>query len=156
QVARAWRDRHGLRALAWAVLLMLAVQVALGGWVSTNYAVLVCGEFPQCQGQWWPDMDWRGAVTVLRPLGEDGQGGYVSLASLTAIHVAHRLMAVALLLGLLLLAARLWQSATWRREAVGLCLLGLWQLLTGLSNVVLDWPLVAALGHTLGAALLVW
>ena len=29
-----------------------------------------------------------------------------------------------------------------------------WQLATGLSNVVLGWPIVAALGHTAGAAVL--
>lgn len=145
-----------LRRLAWAAAAALAAQIALGGWVSTNYAVLACTGFPQCNGQWWPEMDPASGFTLLRGLGEAGPQGARTLAALVAIHMAHRLVAV-LAAGLLLtLAWALWrqrsQQAAWGRFAQGLGLLLLAQLATGLSNVVLGWPLLAALGHSAGAA----
>lgn len=154
-VAKAWRD-SSLRRWALFVLILTVMQMALGGWVSTNSAVLACSEVPLCQGQWWPTMDFETGFRLLRPLGGDGLGGQISLPGLTAIHMVHRLFAVLVLVALLVLARALWRAVSWRREAIGLWLLAAWQLLTGLSNVVLGWPLVAALGHTLGAALLVW
>ena len=145
-----------LLALAWAVAGLTLVQVALGGWVSTNYAVLACREFPTCQGLWWPQMDFAHAFTIRRELGQTGAGEFLPFAALTAIHVAHRLAAVIVLTALAWLVWRLHATgdATLRRFGTGLALLGLWQLVTGLSNVVLGWPLVAALVHTAGAALL--
>jgi len=167
---RADWARSGLRRAGWVVLCLLTLQIASGAWVSTNYAVLACTEFPTCQGQWWPAMDFEQAFHLWRPLGGDGQGGVISMAGLTAIHMAHRLLAGVVALALLAFAWRLarWRAGTdtlgtetretriWRREARVLGALLLAQLLTGLSNVVLGWPLVAALAHTLGAALLVW
>ena len=152
-----------LRRWGWALLGLLTVQIALGGWVSTNYAVLACSDVPLCQGQWWPEMDFEGGFHLFRPLGGDGQGAYISMAALTAIHMTHRLFAVVVLLALVAYGAMLrrWAPAAgsatlWRREGLILWLLAAWQLLSGLSNVVLGWPLAAALAHTLGAALLVW
>ncbi len=142
-------------AIRRGAVLVLAVwfaQAALGGWVSTNGAVLACAEVPMCQGQWWPAMDWTRGFTLWRGLGEDGAGGAITLAALTAIHVTHRLGAIVATAAVLWLAWRLYPVH--RREAnVLLWLLGA-QLLSGLSNVVLGWPLLAALGHTLGAALM--
>lgn len=152
---RAWRASP-IRPWAAVVLALAVAQMALGGWVSTNSAVLACSEVPMCQGQWWPAMDFETGFRLLRPLGGDGLGGQITLAGLTAIHMVHRLAAVVVLAAVLVLAQALWRAGFWRREAVGLWALAAWQLLTGLSNVVLGWPLVAALGHTLGAALLVW
>ncbi|RZL08618.1 MAG: heme A synthase, partial [Rubrivivax sp.] len=141
-----------LRRSAAVVLVVWFAQAALGGWVSTNGAVLACAEVPMCQGQWWPAMDWAHGFTLWRGLGEDGAGGSITLAALTAIHVTHRLGAIVATLAVLWLAWRLRPVA--RRDAnVLLWLLGA-QLLSGLSNVVLGWPLLAALGHTLGAALM--
>lgn len=153
-----------LRQAGWLVLALLAVQIALGAWVSTNYAVLACTEVPLCQGQWWPEMDFQTGFHLLRPLGGDGQGAFITLSALTAIHVAHRLVAVLVLLVLLVYggALRRWRDGTadastpWRRDGQALWWLAGLQLVTGLSNVVLGWPLVAALVHTLGAALMVW
>ena len=150
---------RGLRVLAGATLAVVVMQIALGGWVSTNYAVLVCSDFPTCQGSWWPAMDFAQGFQLLRPLGADGQGGWLTHEALTAIHMAHRLGAVAALAALLMLAAMLLRQAgrdaAWRPWGLGLLLAAAWQLLSGLSNVVLDWPLVAALAHTAGAAALI-
>jgi cytochrome c oxidase assembly protein subunit 15 len=92
----------------------------------------------------------------MRQLGQDGQGGYISLAALTAIHMAHRLMAVVVVVALFAWGAALRRHPDTRVEGQWLWGLTAWQLASGLSNVVLGWPLLAALAHTLGAALLVW
>jgi cytochrome c oxidase assembly protein subunit 15 len=148
---------RGLLAGAWAVAALVLVQLALGGWVSTNYAVLACSDFPTCQGSWWPPMDFAQAFTLRRALGQTAAGAYLPFAALTAIHVTHRVAAFAVLAAMALLAWRLHRSGdpAQRRYALGLGLLGGWQLATGLSNVVLGWPIVAAVSHTGGAALLV-
>jgi cytochrome c oxidase assembly protein subunit 15 len=146
-----------LRRATLAVAALLGVQVALGGWVSTNYAVLACTGFPQCNGQWWPAMDFGGGFTLLRPLGQAGSGGYLPFEALVAIHMAHRLAALGVVAALLWLAWRLQRlpDPTLQRFGLGLLLLSLVQVASGLSNVVLGWPLVAALAHSAGAAALV-
>lgn len=145
-----------LRGLALLVLMAVVLQVALGGWVSTNYAVLACSGFPQCNGQWWPAMDAGNGFTLLRELGHTADGQLLPFEALVAIHWAHRVFAVVAAAGLLLLSAALWRAdadlAPWGRMLSALTLL---QLASGLSNVVLNWPIVAALLHSAGAAALV-
>jgi cytochrome c oxidase assembly protein subunit 15 len=144
-----------LRTELVAVALLTVLQVALGGWVSSNYAVLACRDFPTCQGSWWPDMDLAQAFVVRRPLGLSGDAGYLPFPALTAIHMAHRIGALVLLPALLALAWRLGADAATRRWAFGLLGLALWQAASGLGNVLLGWPLAAAVAHTAGAAALV-
>ncbi|HET8871507.1 MAG TPA: COX15/CtaA family protein [Aquabacterium sp.] len=150
-----WRQ-SSLRRWTVGVLLICVIQMAAGAWVSTNYAVLACTEFPTCQGGWWPNMDFSTGFTLWRPLGSDGQGGWIALPALTAIHMVHRMFAVVALASLVWLAWSLKRMQWARTDRRWLWALLLWQFATGLSNVVLDWPLAAALGHTLGAALIVW
>ena len=152
-------------------------QMALGGWVSTNYAVLACTDFPTCHGRWWPVMDFAEGFALWRPLGLNAGGLPLEMDALTAIHYTHRLMAYAVLAALLAAAAYCWRlgepmgepsaerSAPRPNPAVdrtssqrwALFFLGVaaWQLATGVSNVVLGWPLLAAVSHTGGAAVLV-
>jgi heme a synthase len=130
------------------------LQVALGGWVSTNYAVLACTQFPTCQGSWWPAMDFREGFELWRALGRTASGEILQFQALTAIHYTHRLVAYAVFVVLGVLAWRL-RRGPLRRPARAVALLALWQFATGLSNVVLGWPLVAAVAHTGGAAGLV-
>jgi heme a synthase len=145
----------GLRVAAWAVAALLALQIALGAWVSTNYAVLACTDFPTCQGSWWPQMDVREGYALLRELGRSAGGGYLPFPALTAIHVGHRLGAVLLLAALAALILALWEGGREaRRWARRLLMLACCQVATGLTNVVLDWPLAAAVAHTGGAAAL--
>ena len=134
---------------------LLVLQLALGGWVSTNYAVLACTDFPTCQGSWWPAMRFDEGFEIWRSLGMTGEGTVISFAALTAIHYAHRLMAYAVLVVLALLAWRLARIDGLRRLARWIGGLAALQLATGLGNVVLGWPLIAALLHTGGAAALV-
>lgn len=135
-------------------LLLLVMQVALGGWVSTNYAVLACNTFPQCQASWWPAMDFARGFELWRPLGLDGQGEVLNFQALTAIHYSHRLFAYVVFVYLGVLVWPLRQLAAWQQPAKALMALLLLQLITGLSNVILDWPLLAAVLHTGGAAAL--
>jgi cytochrome c oxidase assembly protein subunit 15 len=145
---------EGQRWGLWLGLLLLVVQIALGGWVSTNYAVLACSDFPTCQGQWWPEMNWQG-FALWRELGHGVDGQPLPFAALSTIHYVHRSMAWLVLIVLLLIGWRL-QAVNGLRQTsralLGLCAL---QFITGLSNVVLDWPLVAAVLHTGGASALV-
>jgi cytochrome c oxidase assembly protein subunit 15 len=147
----------GLRRAAFVVAGLLALQIALGGWVSTNYAVLACTGFPQCNGQWWPSMEFGAGFTLLRELGHTGAGQLLSMESLVGIHMVHRIAAMVVVAALLWLAWRLMRSGqpTLARFGRALALLVLAQVLSGLSNVVLGWPIVAALAHSSGAAALV-
>ena len=142
------------RRLAWLAIAAIAFQIALGGWVSTNYAVLACSEFPKCQGSWWPAMNFDQGFEIWRKLGFTQSGEVIGFEALTAIHYAHRMMAVVAVLVTAALALRLNGLSGMRTASRWIAaLLGL-QLATGLSNVVLGWPLLAALLHTGGAAAL--
>ena len=134
----------GLTCGAWWVAVIGVGQIALGGWVSTNYAVLACSDFPTCQGAWWPPMDFEHAFTVRRELGMGAGGQAIPFAALTAIHVVHRIGALVTLAAIVLLAWRLIAEggAVSRRFALGLLAVAVWQFLTGLSNAVLGWPLL--------------
>ena len=144
-----------LRMALVATFALLWLQIALGGWVSTNYAVLACNTFPACQNSWWPAMDFSQGFTLWRELGLTASGEHVSFSALTAIHYTHRLVAYVVLLALGVMAWQLSKVPALQRHASWLAGIAAWQLLTGLSNVVLDWPLIAALSHTAGAAALV-
>lgn len=139
-----------------ALGVLSLVQIALGAWVSTNYAVLACSEFPTCQGVWWPQMDFANGFSVFRPLGLTTDGGFLSVPALTAIHMVHRWGAAVVLTAMLLLALGLWRrhDSIGKRWAMSIVAVAAWQFFSGLSNVVLGWPLWAALAHTVGAAAL--
>lgn len=145
----------GLRRLLAVICILVACQIALGGWVSTNYAVLACNTFPTCQNSWWPEMDFSQAFQIWRPLGRLQDGSHINFAALTAIHYVHRLLAYVVLAALVWLAWRLARVAALSTVARCIAGLALWQLATGLGNVLLDWPLAAAVSHTGGAAALV-
>jgi cytochrome c oxidase assembly protein subunit 15 len=146
-----------LRAGCMALAVLVVLQIALGGWVSTNYAVLACSDFPMCQGSWWPAMDFEHAFTLLRELGAGKDGGFLPFAALTAIHYVHRLGAYVVLAVLGMLAWQLHASGdpALRRWGWRLAAVALWQVASGVGNVVLGWPLWAAVAHTGGAGALV-
>jgi heme a synthase len=154
QGARAFTVSARTRFVLLAGFALLALQIALGGWVSTNYAVLACTEFPMCQGAWVPAMDMKQGFEIWRELGQTGQGTTIALPALTAIHVVHRMFAF-IVFGVLGYAAWLLYKQDQKDSAAWIAGLLLWQLVTGLSNVVLGWPLLAAVSHTGGAAGLV-
>ena len=145
-----------LRAGIVATAVLVVVQLALGGWVSSNYAVLACQDFPTCQSSWWPDANFADAFVVRRALGTTGDGDALPFQALTAIHLAHRVGALVVVAASLALAARLaTRGPEARRFALGLLAVCAWQVASGLGNVLLGWPLVAAVAHTAGGAALV-
>ncbi|OVZ55512.1 heme A synthase [Pigmentiphaga sp. NML080357] len=135
-------------------LALLYTQLALGGWVSTNYAALACMDFPTCHGQWVPEMDFHGGYSILRALGELPSGEIISQSALTAIHWTHRNFAFVVLvyLGWLALKLRRYDGLRGPSHAL-LAMLGV-QLLTGLTSIFLQWPIVIAVLHNGGAAVL--
>ncbi|ATJ87359.1 COX15/CtaA family protein [Ralstonia solanacearum] len=143
-----------LRVLAAIGLALLVAQIALGGWVSTNYAVLACTDFPLCNGQWVPPMDFAHGFTFWRELGRTAGGDFISHDALVAIHWTHRVFAVIVLSYLAWLGLRARRVAGVARVATVLLVVLAVQLATGLSNIVLGWPLPAAVAHNGGAAVL--
>ena len=144
-----------LRPLAWLAGAVLLLQLALGGWVSTNYATLACNDFPLCHGQIVPDMDFRHGFTLWRELGKTAAGHYLPFQALTAIHWVHRNFAAVVALVLGLAAWRAWRLPGLHGTARNLALVLTAQLLTGIATVFLSFPLVIAVLHNAGAALLV-
>jgi cytochrome c oxidase assembly protein subunit 15 len=130
--------------------LVLVLQILLGAWVSSNYAVLACDTYPLCQGSWWPEMNFDKAFELWRPLGMDADAQALPFQALTAIHMVHRWHAVVAAV-LLLLVAFAWGQQGLRQAAWGMVALLVLQFATGISNAVLGWPMLAALLHT-GAA----
>lgn len=143
-----------LRGSAALGLVLVVTQIALGGWVSTNYAALACTDFPLCQGVWVPEMDFEHAFTLHRELGETASGDLLPMTALAAIHWTHRVMALVVALYLGWLALRLLRTPGY--AGMGLAVGGLLtlQVALGISNVLLSLPLGLAVTHNAGAALL--
>jgi cytochrome c oxidase assembly protein subunit 15 len=144
-----------LRPLAWLAGAVLLVQLALGGWVSTNYATLACNDFPLCNGQIVPEMDFQHGFTLWRELGKTAAGHYLPFSALTAIHWVHRNFALVVVLVLGLAAWRAWRLPGLHGTARNIVLVLVAQLFTGIATVFLNFPLVIAVLHNAGAALLV-
>ena len=144
----------GVRLAAGLALALLAVQIFLGGWTSTNYAALACPELPTCQGQWWPDLQLREAYTLWRGLGQSYEGGVLDNPTRMTIHHVHRVGALVVALVLGLIGAWLLRQPRWKRHGHAILgFLGL-QLAIGLTLVAAHLPLLVAAAHNAGAALL--
>ncbi|AZY50603.1 heme A synthase [Bordetella avium] len=133
-------------------LVLLAAQVTLGGWVSTNYAALACLDFPTCHGSLVPDMDFHGGFSLIRALGELPSGQMISQSALTAIHWVHRNFAFIVFIYLGVLAWRMRGISGLSGPARLMLVLLLTQLVTGLTTIFFQWPLLIAVLHNGGAA----
>jgi heme a synthase len=145
---------RGLRAFALTGLILLAAQIFLGGWTSTNYAALACPDLPTCHGSYWPEMDLDEAFTLWRGLGINYEYGVLDNRARVTIHFIHRLGAIAVTVVLGLLALWLLRSPGWRRYGAAVALALTAQVVIGLSIVKLQLPLLLATAHNAGAALL--
>ncbi len=148
---------RGLRRLAVAGLLVLVLQILLGGWVSTNYSALACPDFPTCQNSFWPDMDFEDAFVLWRGLGIDYEGGVLDHPARVAIHYTHRLWGVvtAIVLGFVAWrAVRTGQSRAVRTAGAALAVLLAVQWTIGPVMVLKALPLELATAHNGVAALL--
>ena len=145
------------RLFAGLALAALALQVALGGWTSSNYAALACPDVPKCQAQWIPDANYEDAFVLWRGLGINYAGGVLDHPARVAIHFMHRVGAVVasvlLLLAAFLALRGLGSGPRWAALAV-IAALAL-QISIGVFMVLRAFPLELAAAHNAGAALLV-
>lgn len=143
-----------LRPLGLLALLVVIAQIALGGWVSTNYAALACTDFPTCHGEWLPQMDFRHGFQLVRELGKTAAGTHLSYDAVTAIHWTHRVGALVTLLVVGGLALRLLVNPASARLGGLLLAVLLAQVVVGIANVLGGLPLLLAAAHNAGAAIL--
>lgn len=136
-------------------LMILVVQIALGGWVSSNYAVLACTDFPLCHNELIPPMDFSHGFTLWRELGKTAADDYLPFQALTAIHWLHRSFAFVVvgLIGWVAYRARRMADTTKIANWIFVALAA--QFATGVSTIFLNWPLLIAVMHNGGAAILV-
>jgi cytochrome c oxidase assembly protein subunit 15 len=144
----------GLVRPAAIALVLLVIQIALGGWVSTNYAALACTDFPLCHGALVPQMDFANGFTLWRHLGMTADGDFLTFQALTAIHWTHRSFAFVVIAVILWLAWKALRTAGLRNTGRWLLIVIGLQLLTGLSTIYFNWPLAIAVVHNGGAAAL--
>jgi cytochrome c oxidase assembly protein subunit 15 len=146
------------RRLAWPATIavtLLAIQIALGGWVSTNYAALACSDFPLCHGELVPEMDFSNGFELWRHLGRTASGDFLPFPALTAIHWTHRMFAIVVITAIVWLGLRAYKDPGLRKLARALLgVIGL-QFLSGVATVYFNWPLAIAVIHNGGAALLI-
>ncbi|MDE0421539.1 MAG: COX15/CtaA family protein [Gammaproteobacteria bacterium] len=147
---RHWAVVPALARLSLTTLVVVVLQVALGGWLTANYAALACPDFPTCHGVWIPDMDFAAGFDIFQDVGPNYLGGLMSSDARVAIHVVHRAGAVAVLLFAGWLAFRLGaRPMAWVLGGVLVV-----QLALGIANVIFALPLAVAVLHNAGAAVL--
>lgn len=147
--------KYSIFYIARFALILILIQIFLGGWTSTNYAGLACTDFPTCHDQWVPDMDFKNAFTILRNLGQTSEGLPISLNALEAIQWTHRIGAVVVFIYFGYLSYVLMKYKQLRLEATLLLITVGTQFIIGIANLLLHLPLILAVSHNLGAALLV-
>ncbi|MHB1585537.1 MAG: COX15/CtaA family protein [Acidiferrobacteraceae bacterium] len=146
-----------LRWLALIALVIVVVQIALGGWTSANYAGLACPDFPTCQGRWWPPMNFTDGFTLWHKLGINYDGGVLSLAAATAVHMGHRLGALVTFLyvgGLSLYIIAAGRADRLCRYGLALLIVLLTQVTLGILNVLTHLTVPFVVAHNGVAALL--
>lgn len=147
------------RLRPWVVvgLVILCLQIALGGWTTSNYAAVACPDLPTCQGQWLPPMQFSDGFNVAQTIGPNYLGGTMDNEARVAIHFSHRIGAIITTAYLLWLGFLLWTRVRAAPVAgfvkVLLPVLVL-QVLLGLSNIVFQFPVSVAVAHNLVGAVL--
>ncbi len=153
-VSERYLQSSNLRFWVRGALLVILAQIFLGGWTSTNYAWSACTDFPTCHGAWFPNMDFANAFHWVRELGLDANGTSLQLAAFTAIQWTHRVGALLTFIYLAWLGLRLLKEPQLKKLAhIMLGLLAV-QIALGVATLLLHLPLVLAVGHNMGAALL--
>jgi cytochrome c oxidase assembly protein subunit 15 len=142
-----------LQHWATAGLLLVIGQIALGGWVSSNYAAVACIDFPTCHGQWLPPADFANGFHLTQHIGPNYLGGQLDSDARTAIHLTHRIGALLVTLVLLGLAWQLKHVGMTRLAGLVLTALAA-QITLGISNVLFHLPLPVAVAHNAGGAAL--
>ncbi|WP_062263622.1 COX15/CtaA family protein [Endozoicomonas arenosclerae] len=157
-------QKERIRGLAGAGLLVVILQISLGGWTSSNYAALACPDFPMCQGQWLPNADFADGLNFSQSIGPNYLGGKMDSEARTAIHLLHRLGALVTTVLLLILFFQVFRygnaqssnngQSSLRTLATLMLLALLVQVALGISNILGSLPLSVAVAHNLGGAVL--
>jgi len=145
------------RLPAFLAIIILVMQIALGGWTSSNYAALVCPDLPTCQASWWPDMNFRDAFVLWRGIGINYEGGVLDLQARTAIHWIHRIGAVVTFVYLFSLGVIIFlrsRGNVMPKAGLLVAVIVCVQFCLGLANVFFNLPLSIAVAHNVTAALL--
>ncbi len=153
-VSTRYLQSDALRFWVRGALAILFAQIFLGGWTSTNYAALACTDFPTCHGAWIPEMDFSNAFHWLRELGQGADGNALPLAAFTAIQWTHRVGALITFIYLALLGWYLLKQPQLKKITQIMLILLVVQIGLGVANLLLHLPLTLAVGHNMGAALL--
>jgi len=145
-----------LRPIAWLALVAVIIQIALGGWVSSNYAALACPDFPLCQNSLWPEASFADGFNFLQDIGPNYLGGQLDNIARVAIHLSHRIGAIFVLCIIGLFAYRLWCSGYPQARNFTVVLLAVLalQITLGILNVVMSLPLFIAVVHNAVGAIL--
>ncbi len=142
------------RGLMWAALITVGIQVFLGGWTSTNYAALACAGFPTCNGTFTPDANWAQGFEFWRDLGLTASGAPITTPALVAIQWGHRLFAIVTTLMVFAAVAALWRIPSLRRLGGWIALAVIAQVAFGIILVTEGHPLLVAVAHNGGSAIL--
>jgi heme a synthase len=144
-----------VQVLTWLAIALLYTQIFLGGWVSTNYAVMACADFPGCNGTMMPRVSWGDGFTVMRELGKNADGSFLSIEALRAIHWAHRIGALVVTIAIVAAAISLMRAnVQLKRQAMWIKIALTLQILIGISTVVFNQPIAIATAHNFFAAVL--
>jgi cytochrome c oxidase assembly protein subunit 15 len=152
QIEYETRPQARLRVPAATAMAVLVMQIALGGWVSSNYAALACPDLPLCLGEALPPMDFGNAFHVVRELGQAADGALLEREALTAIHWSHRVFALVVVLIVAWAAFKAYNVMKLLGAAIAALLAVQFSL--GVANVAFSLPLPLAAAHNAGAALL--
>ena len=142
------------RALLWIAMIAVGIQIFLGGWTSTNYAALACSGFPTCNGSFDPNANWAQGFTLWRHLGLTGDGQPITEAALVAIQWGHRLFAIVATAAVFAAVAALWRFSALRRLAMWIAIAVVLQIVFGIVLVTEGHPLIVAVAHNGGSAIL--
>lgn len=147
----AWANPVRLLALVGVVIVF--VQIVLGGWTSANYAAIICSDFPACQGNLIPPLDFSAAFTISTEGVSSYLGGNLGNDARVTIHWMHRLGALITTVYLLFLIFKMFKAG-WSKFALWILLVLITQLSLGISNVLFSLPLPVAVAHNGVAVLL--
>lgn len=153
------RQLNSLRSFVVGGLIIVFLQIALGGWTTSNYAAVACPDLPTCQQQWLPAMDFAQGFNIAQHIGPNYLGGTMNNESRIAIHFSHRIGAIVTTFYLIVLVVMLFKSVAVRQvRTLGKIVLGVLalQVALGLGNIIFQFPVFVAVAHNLvGAFLLV-
>jgi cytochrome c oxidase assembly protein subunit 15 len=150
----SWNFESTTKRLFSVSIVLVAIQIFLGAWTSTNYASYSCTDFPLCQGQILPEANFKEGFNFFQSIGPNYLGGQLDHESRVAIHLTHRFGAIVVTLFLLLTSFHLYKR-NFKTLAYGLIAFLTLQVLLGISNVIFAVPLLIAVGHNLGGLLLI-